>query len=128
MTERVKQEAIQFFAENAGYSQRPDETDAAARLRSGTDLANAEAEAASRGWFVIWSIDRDAGRRRGRPQWKAVLYDRGGGIRASLCGIDFSEDYSGYETGPQTDYYARVVAAELADEALAELRNNKKGN
>lgn len=134
MNEYPKQEAIAFFAEHGGYSRRPDETDEEAKLRCGRESALAELEAASRGWFVTWAIDRDADIIptddyfvSGNEQWEAALWDMDGHLLDSLCGIDFAEDYAGEGTNPQRDPYARVVAAQMADVALSEIRTVVKG-
>jgi hypothetical protein len=118
-------EAEQFFYEHAGYSHALDESAESGRARAAILLAFAEHESESRGWYVNWSIDQDADTTptanyyvSGNPQWEAVLYDAERRHLASLCGIDFAVDYSG--TDPSADPYARVVAVELAQEALAE--------
>lgn len=116
-------DAEQFFYDHAGYGYDPaSETPEDGRARGAVVLARAERTARNLGWFVDWEIDPDADTTptdsyfvSGNPQWTATLYDTNGDVRGSLCGIDFAEVY---EVTPQSDPYARVVAAELAAEAL----------
>jgi hypothetical protein len=115
-----------FFFDHAGYSYDPKtETKRAGRIRCATTLARAEIEAERRGWFTEWSDDMDERGcyetcdREGEHTHEvlcAVLYDGDdsrqngrGRVLASLGGI-YDPD----------KLYARVVAAELAAEALAE--------
>lgn len=119
----ISQEAIEFFKEHGALSVRPGESDAEARERNARDYAEAEVAASARGWVVTWEIDQDADTTptdnyfvSGNPQWSAILRDAEGEYLESLHGIDFAEDYSA--SGPESDPYARVVAAELAQEAL----------
>jgi hypothetical protein len=116
-------EAAAFFYANAGSSYIPAiETEPEGRLRIALDLARAEHMITVRGASVQWEIDHDADTMptgsyfvSGNPQWEAVLYDADGEVAGSLCGIDFAE---AYEVTPESDPYARVVAAELASEYL----------
>ena len=90
-----------FFFEHAGYSYDPKtETPEQGRTRCALRLAEAEAEADRRGWWVEWIAD-DA--EEGEPRWCALLRDSSSRVLDALGGIDVCD-------GP----YARVVAAELA--------------
>lgn len=110
--------AINFFKANARYSPMEGETDGAARVRRATELASAECEAKARGWVVRWKSDREAGiTPAGNPRWYAALCATNGKVLASRVGIDPEE---GYTACDNADAYARVVAAELAIEALTQ--------
>lgn len=115
----VSTEAEQFFYDHAGYSHRVDEPATSGRARCAISLAEAEAIAESRGWEVGWEedpepFDCDCGSSEcGNYQpYCASLRDSDGNVLASLCGVTFATDT------PNGDPYARVVAAELASEAL----------
>jgi hypothetical protein len=112
-------EAEQFFYEHAGYSMRPGEDKISAKIRSAVALARAEAIAEGRDATVTWEEDDhpdagwcDCGDDHGQP-WGAVLRDAEGTVLGSLWGITFESHQ------PAGESYARVVAAELADEYLA---------
>lgn len=119
-------EAAQFFWEHAGwsYGRASGETPEDGRARCATALARAEQRMRDCGAYVEWVIDHLADTEptdsyfvSGNPQWGAILRDIGGNVLASLWGIDFAE---AYEITPEDDPYARVVAAELADEGIPE--------
>jgi hypothetical protein len=124
-------EAEQFFWDHAGWAHYPDETPEHGRARCAIGLAEAERrlqrdESAEVTWEEddIQEDDCDCGDDHG-TRYGAILrktvtrYDEMTGeprkteqILGSLWGITFT-------TGaPETDPYARVVAAELADEYL----------
>lgn len=149
MTARsARQAAIRFFADNAGYATPP------GRMVCAKQLADAEAEAKRRQWYVEWNdavecfcaeddVTCECDRRRQHNAthhwpnlyqtvcvceeamllavpWGAHGYDCAGAgapapVLASLSGICSA-----------TPEYRRVVAAELAAEALAE-RHRKEG-
>ena len=93
--------AEQFFFDNAGYSYDPKtETPEQGRAKCAQRLAEAEAEADRRGWWVEWTDD---GEEDGAQRWCALLRDSGSAVLGSLGGLDVC-------AGP----YTRVVAAELA--------------
>lgn len=106
-------EAVAFFQKHAGYSYDPKtETEAEGRLRNARSLARAEMAAKSRGWHVEWKHDPepwDPGDTDYEPKEVliAVLLDENGQWQGSLGGI----------ADPDRNY-ARVVEAELADEAI----------
>lgn len=116
-------DAEQFFYDHAGWGYDPaTETPEHGRARGAMHLADAEKHAARKLWSVEWEIDPDADTEptdsyfvSGNPQWCATLYDEGGNVLASLCGIDFAEPH---DVTPEAEPYARVVAAELAYEAI----------
>ena len=103
--------AFQFFHANAGYI-------VGRAAECALSLARAEQEASSRGWDYEWKYDE-----LGLQEWYCeggyvpeevlgcILRDEKGNVLASLWGI-----------GDPDRNYRRVVEAELACEALAELR------
>lgn len=111
---------VRFFYDHAGWSHGPEESSEAGRLRCAESLARAEIEAERRGWFVDWGTDCDAepcyetceraGTEHTHEILCAVLCDADRHVLGSLGGI-IDPDKT----------YGRVVAAELADEALTEL-------
>jgi len=111
-------EAEQFFYDHDGYSMGLGEDKISAKIRCAIALARAEAYAENTGAEVTWEEDPDpdgawcaCGDDHG-PAWIAVLRDAEGTVLGSLGGVTFeSHDPSG-------EAYARVVAAELADEDL----------
>jgi hypothetical protein len=113
--------AAAFFAENAGYSYDPKtETAKEGRERVGRILAAAEGKAKEFGFEVLWvEDDEPAEFQEEDGSWNsadasvAVLRDSNGTILASLGGIIESGDYA------ERRNYRRVVAAELASEAVA---------
>lgn len=116
-------DAERFFYEHSGFSHSLDESPTSGRTRGAILMAFAERESARRGWSVIWEIDQDADTVptedyfvSGNPQWIATLNGEHDEYLASLCGIDFAEDYSGSD--PTSDPYARVVAAELTYQSI----------
>lgn len=124
--------AAAFFYQHGGYSVAPGETNEEGHRRSARELAEAEQYARERGWWVEWVRDNspcigcDCGdascacsaRRPHRIEGailRGVVYEKGTGIvgapevLASLWGIcQASKEYK------------RVVAAELAEEAMGE--------
>ena len=111
---RRGQSAAQFFYKHAGWGYTPGkETKAQGQRRGAKLLAEAEAEAARRGWRVKWEDDQlpyeigDAETEMPSEVLTAVLYDENGNVLASLGGI----------ADPDRNY-GRVVEAELALEAL----------
>jgi hypothetical protein len=118
-------DAEQFFYDHAGYSHDPaTETSEHGHARCAMDLAAAEQRIARGGYRIEWDQDYefdpycaceddDCPAKTG-PAYCAALFSADGiRVLASLCGITFERghDYS-------DDPYARVVAAELALEAL----------
>ena len=108
---RIKQSAIDFFYEHAGYSHDPAiETPEEGRLRCAEALAEAEAFAETNGIVVSWSADWDVNHTAEfdyEPETcehaAALMH---GEVVASLGCIDDA-----------TPEYRRVVEAQLADEA-----------
>jgi hypothetical protein len=110
-------EAVAFFYEHAGFSYDPKtETPDEGRFRCARELAGAEAFAKAQGWYVDWERDHDAEANeeeyQGWPQYAADLKDADGELLESLSGIMFKD-----QGDENDDPYARVVAAELADQA-----------
>jgi hypothetical protein len=103
----------QFFFDNSGWAQFPDENPDHARARNAMQLAQAERLAVRNGWHVCWVQDSDALETDpdGGPVYGALLRDGKNESLGSLWGITL-------EGSPPGDPYCRVVAAELADEAL----------
>jgi hypothetical protein len=120
----LKTPAESFFYDHAGFSYAPDEPPENGKRRCAIALARAEARAHKRQYVVRWSIDPGIDSSDFSDElpvwslWQAACYDANGEIQASLHGIDFGRD--GH---PDSDAYARVVAAELYQEALD--RNRK---
>lgn len=104
-----------FFKEHGGGARNRGERPEVAGRRMGRILARAEREMRRRGWFVNWYPDD--------TPWDgdddyvpdvvmiASLHDRDGNVIGSLGGI----------ADPSAEYM-RVVAAELASDALSEER------
>jgi|SRR6516165_3357603 hypothetical protein len=120
--------AEQFFYEHAGYRRDPDEPPYSGRARCAILLADAEATAKRKGWTTVWDIDPDAEIVpsdsyfvSGAAHWQAALIDADENVLASLCSIDlgFADGTDGDPKWPSDDPYSRVVAAELAAEALS---------
>lgn len=111
----------QFFYDHAGCSFDPSrETASSGLTRNAILLASAEEHAKREGWDVEWDIDPEADIIptanyfvSGAEQWTATLRNLDGEPLANLCGIDL-----GHNAVPETDPYARVIAAELATEAI----------
>lgn len=117
--------AVAFFFEHGAYSHGPDETPELGKIRSALSLARAERHATRKGWTVTWADDWSLSRSHaaecgpgsayddmpnGEPDTceQATLWDRWGRVIGSLgCVDDASDDYR------------RVVAAELASDAMA---------
>lgn len=115
-TKSSRDRAIEFFYEHAGYSY-PSEAKGNEsairkhRLENARNLAEAEAEASSLGWYIEWEYDD--------MPWEsdddyvpeevlgAVLRDEDGNVLASLWGI-----------ADPDRAYKRVIEAELALESL----------
>ncbi len=124
----------QFFLKHAGYSYDPmKETPLQGRRRCAEQLAEAEKEMEARGWVAEWRVDDERAycycdsptcryHENSNYKWTTlycVLYhpcdcdrcsDKHRDILGSLCGI-INPDYN----------YRRVVEAELALDALAEI-------
>jgi hypothetical protein len=117
-----------FFFDNAGFGYNPKtETKRQGKKRWAQELAKAEAFASEHGWRAEWVCDEDADASfvdtwedvKDRDAWHAeehtaegcVLKDASGETLASLWGI-FDADVN----------YRRVVEAELAQEAKAEMQ------
>jgi len=109
-------EAERFFYEHAGYSYDPEsETPEHGRMRGAVLLAEAEKSAARLGADVTWEdepepYDGDDGYEG--PCYCAVLRNSASEVIASLGMVAFASGT------PDGEPYARVVAAELALEAL----------
>lgn len=120
----ISREAVAFFREHGSFMSRPGEPEAEARERCALESARAEAEASDRGWFTEWQIDPEATAEEGRPQWRAFICAPGeyssdpAEVLAVIGAVDFAEDY---DVTPEGDPRARVTAADLAAEALAEM-------
>jgi hypothetical protein len=109
-----------FFYEHAGYSVAQGETQEQGRIRCAMKLAKAEAYAQTLGYEFEWDWDQVADLSwmsdEEREQEHEVLRcripdpERPNHSLASLCGI----------TDPDSSY-RRVIEAELAEEAVAEL-------
>jgi hypothetical protein len=115
-------EGEQFFYDHAGFSYDPEtQTAEEGRWECARKLRGAEVRAASLGWEVRWEEDPepiwddDVERETtDYPQWWAVLFDSEGNVLGSLGSVDLGPDKD-----PWSDPYGRVVAAELAWEALS---------
>jgi hypothetical protein len=113
----MKQTAIEFFMEHAGYSYDPaKETKEQGRESCARELAAAESWAAARGYSFEWSVsDIDSSDFSDEtPAWRlwdCVMRDADGHVVQSLGACDF-----GYGGEPFGQPYARVVRAELASE------------
>jgi len=113
---------VVFFQENAARSYRPDlETEGVGALRGALLLADAERWARATGVTFDWAIDPDSDSSSFSDDpspwelWGVIAYDSDGYSIASLGGVDFGRDGA-----PFGDPYARVVAAELALEAITD--------
>jgi hypothetical protein len=109
-----QRDAIEFFAENAGYCTPP------GRMACAKELAEAEHIARANHWDYTWEDDDlpwDGDAPAPEYVQGCVLRDRcGGTVLASLWGIGIN-DWS--------DPYIRVVEAELAAQAVAD--TNRQG-
>jgi hypothetical protein len=121
-SQKRRAEAVKFFHKHAGYGVRPGFAESSERLRNARQLAAAEAHARAEGWRIAWEIDPDVTSAdwiergvEGGPgrepwaTWCAALVDENNQVQETLGGVDLGRD--GH---PDSDPYARVVAAELA--------------
>lgn len=113
-TKRI--DPVSFFREHAGWSHDPKvETSAQGRQRCALQLAEAEAWARDVGMRFEWQEEPDADRsgiHHSSPLWSCCAHIDGA-IVGSLGGIDL-----GAFGTPYTHAYARVIEAELAQEAM----------
>lgn len=121
-------EAAAFFFKHAGYSYDPKtETPEQGRTRVAQTLELAERFARSYGLVFAWEVDPDIDSSdfddSDEPWqlWQCCAYDQDENLRASLGGIDLGRD--GH---PDSDTYARVIEAELADEVLGQQREEER--
>lgn len=125
--------SIEFFKEYAGYSVAPGETQDQGRTRSAEILAKAEAYAEEHDWHVEWSYDEESCSGcecgsdecncfTGKPHETlgAVLYDSD--IQPDAIGANAHVLGSLWGICEPSREYRRVINAELASEALAELQ------
>lgn len=115
-------EPWEFFFEHAGYSYDPArESRTDGRERCARELAAAEVWGVQMAYTFEWEIDQETDSSEWtdeRPSWctwNCIMRDQAGNVLASLCAIDFGRDGD-----PWGQPYARVVQAELADEARSE--------
>lgn len=105
--------AESFFYQHAGYSYDPKtETKRQGRIRCAKDYARAEAYAKAAGWRVHWEDEQepwDGDIPEPDYLFCGLLYNAEGDILASLGMIGVNDP---------NDPYLRVVAAELALEAI----------
>ncbi len=115
-----RQTAKQFFFKHAGWSYSPaEETAVKGRWRCAEALAEAEAYAQEHDWTFDWEWDSDADlsfmtdeeREKEHECLMCTCVDTEHETLASLCGIVDADAN-----------YRRVVEAELASEALADIR------
>lgn len=114
-------ERVEFFMEHGGLAYHPGrETAEVGRIRTALALADAEAHAEREGWEVQWDVDPDAmwdddveRETTDYYQYQATLTTSDLAVLGSLGSVDF-----GPNDHPETEPYARVVAAELASEAM----------
>lgn len=121
-------EAERFFYDHAGYSHGPEETAEQGRERCARELAAAEAAALAAGWWATTEedpdvMDDDAGSRELVESGQAV------NLTVVLWGPPEADvligrpvehgSLGGVVVASDTDPYVRVVAAELAAEAIA---------
>ena len=133
-------EGERFFYDHAGWGYRPDrETPEEGRWRGARQLRAAELHAEREGWWVEWDyesdpMEDDIEREEDYDQFVAILRDSEGDILGSLGSIDLGPgQVFGYDARPHSfeggplageplrkvyDPYVRVVAAELALEAI----------
>jgi hypothetical protein len=113
-------QAVEFFSQNAGLAIYPGEPEDQARLRTGQEYAAAEMTIQEQGWSVGWEDDWSIGshfKEYGEAYSDsepdtcevALLHNDRDGILASVGCVDDA-----------TSDYRRVVAAELALEAMSE--------
>lgn len=119
--ERAEVARLARFATHAGYAHGPDQTPAEGLAATVLALADAEDHAARAGWRVVWGDDWTISDHRaeygdayadGGPERceSAALVDEAGTVLAALGCIDDADGT-----------YRRIVAAELAAQALADL-------
>ncbi len=116
----MRQNAFDFFFEQAGYSYQPaTESEFAGKTRCATDLARAEFLAWDKGYTFHWDVDPTMDSSEWDTEnpphqvWDCLMRDASGMIVACLGGVDFGADGE-----PWSDPYKRVVEAELAMEQL----------
>lgn len=114
--------AVAFFKEHAGYSYNPKtQTPEQGRLECACALADAELSAAE--FNFHWGIDPDVDSSEFSDEepswnlWECIMRNEAGDILGALCGIDL-----GRHGHPETDPYARVVQAEIAEEYFNEVK------
>lgn len=122
--------ALEFFAENAGYSTPP------GRMMCARDLARAEAEGSRRGWAVEWSPETDCFCREFDSDCECRRAARRGDSRNGrwecYCESAVLGEEIGWPENPRIVWlgslggicsadsaYRRVVSAELMLDALA---------
>jgi hypothetical protein len=112
--------SARFFYRHAGFSYDPaTETREQGRRRRARMLAQAERDARVYGLSFAWNVDPDVDSsdwsddRPAWQVWECHAMNRDGDMLACLGGIDFGRDGS-----PEGEAYARVVEAELAQEAM----------
>jgi hypothetical protein len=114
-----KNDAVQFFYENAGYVwNSANETQEQGHIRWAKGLANYEYLAWMKNYSYEWKqdyIDSSdfSDEEPYYPLWYCAIRNEAGEIVASLSAIDFGRDKE-----PWGNDYKRVVEAELACEAL----------
>jgi hypothetical protein len=123
----ARREALQFFYRYSGYSAPAGATKTEKekqRRLNARALAEAEAEAEERGWECTWEDDPEGYERGDWPAepevpsevlWVA-LRDTDGRVLASLGSIGMSGNLA------EDRRYGRVIEAELALEALVEMK------
>lgn len=115
-------QAEQFFFDSAGYSYDPKTENAEqGKIRCAERMAKAERDGREAGLSFQWSEDyRDSSEWSDeKPSWVqyiCVCFAPDGIMLASLSGVDFGRDGT-----PESNPYRRVVEAELAIEALANM-------
>jgi hypothetical protein len=117
-------QAVEFFSQNAGLAIYPGEPEDQARLRTGQEYAAAEMTIQEQGWSVGWEDDWSIGSHfkeygetyaDGEPETCEI---------ATLYNNEFTEALEALASlhciDDATSDYRRVVAAELALEAMSE--------
>ena len=124
-----------FFYEHAGYSFDPKrETALEGRMQRAIELATAEREGKTRGLRYVWDVDPESDSSDfsdERPAWcsyrcAVIQADDEDNFLATLCGIDFGREHSAGDEPPRDHPYRRVVNAELASQAIAELEGGAR--
>ncbi len=116
-SKRTRDTAAAFFFKHAGYSYQPGvETRVQGRWRCARDLADAEKHAQAMEWTATWEQDPNHAHEgcacAALEHLTCLLVNRRGEVLASLSGV----------CGADVNGYARVVEAELAQEARAEIQ------